>query len=224
MKALLLLMCIAPILAGFLVANFFGFRRLNKAGELSVNLETILESLSAKYGKLNYVFKKRTWQGKPLNRDGVALIDEKYRHSTSCSEIAQQLIKLGLSGLWEEHEKLIRWRVKCVKIGYILPPLTVVGCALGVIIGRVPIMWTIIILGLVLAGCICSLWFSRAVERESASQMISLIERTRVIHRVSEEESLIEAVHAWTWVSILPGIAISFLMKTAPKNLDSLSG
>lgn len=218
MKALLILICALPILASWVAANLFGLRRLYKAGELSVNLETILKALSVKYGRLNYEFKKRIWVGIPLSNDGVALIDEKYRFSTSSKDIAQQLIKLGLSGLWEDHEKLIRWRSKYVKLGYILPPLTFVGCVLGTIVGRVPAMWTIIIVGLVLAVCICFLWFSRAVEKEAASQIASLIERTRVLHRVSEEEDLIDAIHAWTWVSLLPGIAISFLMKPSPKD------
>ena len=202
-----------PILAGFCLANFFGFRRLNKVGELSVNLEFILKELTAKYDKLNYEFKRRTWVGAPLSRNGVALIDEKYRLSKSSKEVAQQLIKLGLSGLWGDHEKLIRWRAKSVKLGYILPPLTFVGCALATIVGRVPAMWSVIIVGIVLAGCICFLWSSRAVEKEAAAQMVSLIENTRVLKRVSEEEDLIEAIHAWTWVSLLPGISISFLMK-----------
>ncbi|MGJ8657158.1 MAG: hypothetical protein ACSHX6_11965 [Akkermansiaceae bacterium] len=222
MKALLILICAVPILVGFLVANLFGFRKLYKAGELSVNLETILKVISAKYDKVNYEFKKRAWVGIPLNNEGVAIIDERYRHSTSSKEIAQQLIKLGLSGLWEDHQKLIQWRIKYVKLGYILPPLTFVGCVLGTIVGRVPAMWTIIIVGLVLAGCICFLWFSRAVEKEAASQMASLIERTRVLHRVSEEEDLIESIHAWTWVSVLPGIAISFLINKQQKEIEGL--
>ncbi len=222
MKALLIILCAVPIMASLLVANIFGFRRLYKAGELSLDLETILNKLSAKYGKVKYEFKKRTWAGIPLSRDGVALIDERYRHSTSSAEVAKQLISLGLSGLWEDHQKLIRWRIKYIKLGYILPPLTFVGCVLGTIVGRVPAMWTIIIVGLVLAGCISFLWFSRSVEKEAAAQMASLIERTRVLPRVTEEEDLIDAIHAWTWVSVLPGIAISFLMKKEPKEVGEL--
>jgi hypothetical protein len=218
MKALLILICAAPILAGWLAANLLGFRRLNKAGELSVNLETILKTLSLKHPKLNYKFKKRTWSGIPLSGDGVALIDEKYRFSTSCKDVSQQLINLGLSGLWEDHEKLIRWRIKYVKLGYILPPLSFVACVLGAVVGRIPVMWSIILIGLVLAGCICFLWFSRAVEKEAASQITILLEKTRVLPRLSEEEDLIEAVHAWTWVSILPGIAISFGMGRPTKD------
>jgi hypothetical protein len=220
MKTLLILLCALPIAASFLIANLFGFRRLYKAGELSVDLETILKKLSAKYSRLRYVFKKRAWAGIPLSRDGIALIDEKYRHTKSSAEIARQLISLGLSGLWEDHQKLIRWRIKYIKLGYILPPLTFLGCVLAVIVQRVPAMWTIVIVGLVLAGCISFLWFSRAVEKEAAAQMASLIERTRVLPRLSEEEDLIGAIHAWTWVSILPGIAISFLMKKERKEED----
>ncbi len=202
-----------PIAGALILANLFGFRRLAKSEYLSVDLETILKKLSAKYPKAKYKFKKRTWAGKPLDAEGVALIGEKYRGSTSSSDIARQLIKLGLSGLWEDYEKLIRWRSKCIKLGYILPPLIFVGCTLCTVVGKVPAMWTITIVGLVLAGCISSLWFSRGVEKEAAAQMTSLIERTRVLPRVSEEEDLIESIRAWTWVSLLPGIAISFLMK-----------
>ena len=171
---------------------------------------------------MNYEVKKRTWVGIPLKGNGVALIDEKYRQSTSSAEIAKQLISLGLSGLWDDHQKLIRWRIKYIKLSYILPPLTFVGCVLGTIVGRVPAMWTIIIVGLVLAGCISSLWFSRSVEKAAAAQMASLIEHTRVLPRASEEEDLIDAIHAWTWVSVLPGIAISFLMKKGPKQVGEL--
>jgi hypothetical protein len=217
MKALLILLCAVPIALSILAANIFGFRRLYKAGELSVDLETILEKLSSRYGKVKYEFKKRAWSGLPLNGEGVALIDEKYRHSKSSAEIARQLISLGLSGLWDDHKKLIRWRMKCIKLGYILPPLTFLGCALGIVSMRVPAMWSFMIVGIILSGCIFLLWFSRAVEKEAASQMVSLIEHTRVLPRVTEEETLIDSIHAWTWVSILPGIAISFLMKKPPK-------
>jgi len=46
----------------------------------------------------------------------------------------------------------------------------------------------------------------------AASQMVSLVERTRVLNRLSEEEALVDQIRAWTWVTILPGTAISFLM------------
>lgn len=217
MKGLLILLCAFPIALSLIIANLFGFRRLYKAGDLSIDLETILQKLSLKYSKLNYEFKKRTWAGIPVNSKGVAQIDENYRHSKSSAVIARQLISLGLSGLWEEHQKLILWRIKYIKLGYILPPLAFLACALGIMVQRVPAMWGFIIIGLVISGCITFLWFSRGVEKEAASQMASLVERTRVLPRVSEEETLIDAIHAWTWVSILPGIAISFLMKKPPK-------
>jgi hypothetical protein len=217
MKSLLIFLCAVPIVASILVANLFGFRRLYKAGELSVNLETILEKLSSRYSKLKYEYKKRAWVGMPLNRDGVALIDEKYRFSKSSAEISRQLISLGLSGIWEDHKKLICWRMKCIKLGYILPPFAFLGCALGMVTLRVPAMWSLMIIGIALTSCILLLWFSREVEKEAASQIVSLIEHTRVLPRVSEEESLIDAVHAWTWVSILPGIAISFMMRKPPQ-------
>lgn len=213
MKTFLILLSALPIAGALIVANLFGFRRLKKSGELSIDLETILQKLSASYPKLSYQFKKRTWAGKPLDSQGAALISERYRLTRSSSDIARQLIKLGLSGLWEDYKKLILWRVKCIKLGYILPPLTLVGCVLATVVGRVPAMWTITIVGLVLAGCISLLWTSRGVEKEATAQMSSLIERTRVLHRVSEEEDLIESMRAWTWVAVLPGIAISFLMK-----------
>lgn len=218
MKSLLIIISVIPIVAAFITANLFGFRRLNKAGELSIDLETILNSLTDKYSKLDYEFKKRIWVASPLNKSGVAMIDEKYRYSRSSEIIAQQLIKLGLSGLWKDYKNMILWRKKCVTSGYILPPLVFVGCVLGTIVGRVPAMWTIVIVGFVLAGCICFLWFSRTVENEASSRMITLIENTRVINRVSEEEDLINCIRAWTWVSLLPGIAISFLMDQSTKD------
>ena len=216
MKTFLILLSVIPIFAGLVVANLFGFRRLYKSRELSIDLETILELLAKKYNKLHYEFQKSTWAGTPLNKLGVAMIDEKYRHSKSTRDVAFQLIRLGLSGLWDEHKKLIIWRVKCVKMGYILPPLTILGVSLGIVVSRIPVMWAIVVVGAVIASCICFLWFSRAVEKEAALQIVSLIERTRPLNRLSEEEDLIDNINAWTWVNVLPGIAISFLMKKEP--------
>ncbi len=221
MKILLIILCTIPILAGMVVANLFGFRLLYKPQELSVDLESILEVLVKKYPKLNYEFRKRAWAGTPLTNQGVAIVEEKFRHSKSSKDVARQLIRVSLSGLWNDYEKLIRWRVKYVKMGYILPSLTMLGAVLGIVVGRVPAMWAIVIIGLAIASCICSLWFSRAVEKEAATQIATLIERARPLNRLSEEEALIASIHAWTWVNILPGVAISFMMKEAPtKSLD----
>lgn len=213
MKAFLIFLCAVPIAMGILAANILGYRRLYQAVDLSDDLETILDQLRAKYGKVDYRFSKRTWSGMMIDKDGVAVIDEKFRYSTSSADVARQLISLGLSGLWKDHEKLIRWRLKCVKLGYIIPPLTLMGVVFATVVGKVPAMWGVVILGGSLAGSMAFLWFSRAVEREAASQMATLVERTRVLPRTVEEENLIECIYAWTWVSLLPGIAISFLMK-----------
>lgn len=213
MKAFLIFLFAVPIGLGILAANLLGYRRLYQAVDLSDDLETILDRLSTKYGKVDYRFSKRTWSGIMVDKDGVAVIDEKFRYSTSSADVARQLIHLGLSGLWEDHEKLIRWRLKCVKLGYIIPPLTLMGVVFATLVGRVPAMWGVVILGGALAGCVAFLWFSRAVEREAASQMATLLERTRILPRISEEENLIDCIYAWTWVSLMPGIAISFLMK-----------
>ena len=212
MKTLLILLSVIPIFAGLVVANLFGFRRLYQSKELSVDLETLLELLAKKYTKLEYEFKARVWAGAPIDKNGVALIDERYRHSKSSRDISHQLIYLGLSGLWEDHKKLILWRLKCVKVGYIVPPLAILGVVLAITVSRIPVMWAFTVIGGVIASCICFLWFSRAVEKEAASQMASLVERSRVLNRLSEEEALVDQIHAWTWVSVLPGIAISFLM------------
>lgn len=213
MKTLLIILCAIPILAGMVGANLFGFRRLYRPHELSVNLESILEILTTKYPKLNYEFRKQAWAGTPLTNQGVAIVEEKFRHSKSSKDVARQLIRVGLSGLWADHEKLIKSRVKFVKMGYILPPLTILGAVLGTVVGRVPGMWAIVLVGLAIAGCICFLWLSRAVENEAAAQIIKLIERARPLNRLSEEEALIDSIQAWTWVHILPGVAISFMMK-----------
>ena len=205
-------MSAVPIFVGLLVTNLFGFRRLYKTKELSVDLETLLELLTKKYPKLNYSFKSKVWSGTPIDKDGVALIDERYRNSKSSKDIARQLIYLGLSGLWGDHKKLILWRLKCVRMGYIVPPLAELGVVLGIVVGRIPVMWAVRVVGLVISGCICFLWFSRAVEKEAASQMASLIERSRSLNRLSEEETLVDQIYAWTWVSNLPGVAISFLI------------
>jgi len=213
MKLLLILLCAIPILLALVAANLMGFSRVRKAGDVSVNLETLLDNLSERYSKIQFEFKKRAWSGIPLNSKGITLIDEKYRHSTSISVIARQLVKLGLSGLWEENQKLVRWRMRCVKMGYIIPPLVLIGCILATVVGRMPAMWIVIILGLVLSANICFLWSSRSVEKEAAARMISLLERSRALPRLSEEERLIEAIHGWTWISTLPGIAISCMDK-----------
>ena len=211
MRRLLIFFSALPVIASLLLAHLMGWRVLNKRVELSLSLGQILDQL--KSSGINYTVKKRVWQPLSLAKTGQAYITEKHLGSKDSQVVSAELLKVGLGEINKTHPAMVIWRFKVLKAGYFLPPFILLGGTLAMAVRRLPAGWFIAIFALVTAGCCIMLWLSRGVEKEAATAVSNILERRRVLSRLSEEEALVSSIHAWTWISILPGVLVSLMSK-----------
>jgi len=211
MRRLLILISVIPVIVSLIAAHLMGWRVLNKRIKLALNLGEILEKLSS-YG-VSYKSKKKVWSALPLAKDGSAHITEKELESDDSQVVSAELLRVGMAEINKTHPEMIQWRCKVLKFGYFLPPFILLGGTLAVAVKRLPAGWFLAVFAIVLAACTVMLWLSRTVEKEAAIAITNLIERKRILPRLSEEEALVESIKAWTWISVLPGILVSLMAK-----------
>lgn len=211
MRRFIILFSAIPVIASLVLAHLLGWRVLNKRTEFSLTLGQILEKLKA--SGVDYIVKTRVWLPMPLTASGEAHITEKHLESRDSQIVSAELLKVGLSEINKTHPEMVQWRCKVLKAGYFFPPFVLLGGTLAMAVKRLPPVWFIAIFVVVLAISTIMLWLSRTVEKEAATAISNLLERKRTLNRLTEEETLIESIHAWTWVSILPGIVISLMTR-----------
>ena len=211
MRRFIILFSALPVIASLVLAHLMGWRVLNKRTRLSLSLRQILEKLKA--SGVEYSPKKRVWQPLPLAKTGEAHITEKHLESRDSQIVSAELLRIGFGEINKTHPEMVQWRCKVLKAGYFFPPFILLGGVLAMAVKRLPPGWFIAIFVVALALSSIMLWLSRTVEKEAATAISSLLERKRTLNRLSEEEALVESIHAWTWVSILPGILVSLMAK-----------
>ncbi len=213
MRKLLLLLSILPILATVMAAQLVGLRGLRKARQTTLSLS--LQQIVEKFISLGVAaeFSKFSWAGIPVNRKGVAILSMDLKSSCETELVARELLKLGLAEVWKIHPDIVKWRLKVLKLSYILPPFAIIASVMALVVGRIPAGWAFVVIGLMVAVSCALLWFSKSVEVAAAKEIIYRLERARILPRLSEEEALISAIHAWTWVHLLPGMAIPIAMR-----------
>jgi len=142
----------------------------------------------------------------PISKNGKALILEKHLESKDTHTVSAELLKVGLAEINKTHPEMITYRLKVLKAGYFIPPFILLGGSLALIVKRIPPGWFVAGFVISLAVTCVMLWLSRTVEKEAAKEIQRMLEKKRILNRLSEEEALIESLYAWTWISILPGI------------------
>ena len=204
-----------PIIAAFAIAHFLGIRSIRKAGELSMDLGELLDKLKASDtgDMIHFNYPKMQWAGTPVTKNGEALINLKLKDSRKTSEVAKELSKIGLALVHRTHAPMVKWRISVIRAGYYLPPFVALITVFGALAGRLPIMWAFTVFATVVGGCCVMLWLSRAVAVEAAEAIIFIIEKKHILPRLREEEDLVEAIRAWVWVSLIPGIVLPLMTK-----------
>ncbi len=211
MRRLIILFSAIPVIVSLILAHLLGWRVLNKRKNLSLNLGQILEKL--KISGVEYTLKKRVWQPMPLAKTGEVYITEKHLDSNDSQIVSAELLKVGFGEINKTHPAMVQWRCKVLKAGYFFPPFILLGGTLAMAVKRLPAGWVIVIFVVVTGLCCVMLWLSRGVEKEAATAISNILERKRTLNRLSEEEALVGSIHAWTWISILPGILVSLMTK-----------
>lgn len=214
------MLSVVPVLGAFLLGHFFGVRTLRKQSRVSKTLEELLAFLEKKGIKPDVKFKRLTWSGKVLSGDGTVYLPTKWKHTNNDTLIAQALLRLGFQRLLKDYPDIVRWRLKVVAFGYILPPFLIVIAVFALVVGRFPSIWVIAIVAVAIATQCVLLWTSRAIEKEAARYATVLTEKTRMLARLSEEEALLEKIKAWTWAHSMPGVCLSIALGNLKETLE----
>lgn len=209
----IILIAIAPILLGSILANLFGFSVLAGTRKLSHSVESLtvrlLKVIDREDIAVEFV-KSPVWSHK---HDRVLRISSKYQHSEKPAHVARVLIDLGLLLLHEKQPQAVEWRSRMVKLGYLLPVFTLLFAVFTFILAKIiPVVAVSVILGS-LSLCSVMLWLSLSIEKEAAQLMVSHVEKLRILPRLSEEEDLVSALRATPWVSLIPGAILKFIQK-----------
>ena len=220
MARILIMLSVVPILGAFLLGHFFGVQTLRKPSHVSKTLEELLTFLESKGIKPNVKFKRLAWSGKVLAGDGTVYLPTKWKNTNSDTLIAQALLRIGFQRLLKDYPDIVRWRLKVVAFGYILPPFLIVIAVFALVVGRFPSIWVIAIVAVAIATQCVLLWTSRTIEKEAARYATVLIEKTRMLARLSEEEALLEKIKAWTWAHYMPGICLSVALGNPKETLE----
>lgn len=213
MWRLLIISTLIPFILCGACANLMGLRVLAGCEKLNIDVETllrkILRQMSRKDIKIQFS-KKLSWQN---NDEKVVKLPIRYRESRNASDAAQAAISLAMLLLHEKHPSLVRWRMNTIKLGYILPSFSLLIVLFSFIIGKLPAVILLVIIAVVLGFCSVMLWLSMGVEKEAAHLMVSRIEKLRVLSSLRDEESLVTAIKATPWVSLIPGALLKLIAK-----------
>ena len=209
-----------PILGAFLLGHFLGVRVLRKSRKCSRTLEELLEFLRGKGIKPEVKYKRVVWSGKMLSSSGVVYLPAKWKTTNNSTLIAQALLRIGFQRLLKNHPEIVRWRLKVLKVGYVLPPFLMLIAVFALVAGRFPSIWVIAIVSLAIAGMCILLWTTRAIESEAARYAEVLTRKTRMLSRASEEDALVEKVKAWTWANFMPGVCLSIALGNQKEHIE----
>jgi hypothetical protein len=143
----------------------------------------------------------------PEKGAGLSFTAEQLEASDAASLglIAQQV---GVKLVMDERPDLARRRRAVLRFGAIGPGFMVMIAALGALVGRIPLIWAVLLVMGTLGGAAVLNLLSLAIELQGAARARRLITERRMLARLSEEDAVMEATAAAAWHRVVPaGIA-----------------
>lgn len=213
MWRLLILVSITPFILGGICANFFGLSIVCKKTQISRTVEQVIHHLLGVLGRddIAVSFVKSPLWSHPS--DGTLRIVAKHQTSKRAAHAAKALVSLGILLLHEKQPATVRWRLKVVRMGHILPIFLLLIVIFTFIAAKLPLMIALSVISGCFGLCTIMLWLSLPIEKEAAQIMISRVEKLRILPRLKEEEYLVSALRATPWVSLIPGALLKFMLR-----------
>ena len=115
-------------------------------------------------------------------------------------------LKVGLYLLSLRNPKLIARRRWAVRFGHVFPIFTTMVVIFALIVTRFGGLWGFAV---ILASCglaACAQLLSLTAERQAAELAIVVLEKKRILPRLSDEEAVVSATRAHAWRSVIPGV------------------
>ncbi|GAA4585637.1 hypothetical protein GCM10023107_01310 [Actinoplanes octamycinicus] len=100
-----------------------------------------------------------------------------------------------------------------LKLGHTAPHFIILIISFSCLLGKLPLIIGICLLAFSLGLSTVMLWLSMSVEKEAAHLMVSRIEKSRPLPRLTEEEALVSSVQAVPWARLIPGTFLKLVLK-----------
>lgn len=182
MLRLLILLAALPIIAAFIARWWLGLRVLSSAGRQQCSCDLALWEKT--FGAENL----------PPSNSGDAKI------------FAATLRKSALTDWKTREPKSAASREGVRRFGMAVPPLSLLIVILGILVGRVPVVWAIPVFLTAIAVAIIFSYLSIAPELNAMLVASRRLRASAVFHRRDEEDAVIAATKALVWKEATPPI------------------
>lgn len=147
----------------------------------------------------------RVWAGADVIGKKWLRIPTQVAGNLSAHAHGQAALRVGLYLLSLHDPKAMGRRRWALRFGQVFPIFTAMVVVFGIFV-RLPMGWAMAIMMTSLALAACAQILTVYVERQASELACVVIERKRILPRLSDEEAVIASTRAWSWYGILPGI------------------
>lgn len=201
------------LLAALVLRKFNADRVLEKSRQKMLTITALdlvrgmIDSLGYDDVKLEVTTRAtRSWAGTDVIGKNWIRLPKETAESRSAYAHGQATLRFGLYLLARRDAKAVDRRRWALRFGHVFPIFTCIVAIFAVLVAKIPLGWILAIILSSLALASCAQIFSVKAERQAAELACLVLEKKRVLPRLSEEEDVIAATRAWSWWRVLPGI------------------
>lgn len=210
MRRLLLILSLLPLLAAVILRKLNGDRVLYSLKDTRLTITAgdlarkMLDSVSQKAVEIKTP--ARRWAASADLGSKWLVLPRGTALGVSARSHGQASLQVGLYLLSLRDPKAISRRRWALRFGHVFPVFTTIVVIFALVVARLAGLWG---LGIIMASCglaACAQLLTLAAERKAADLACVVLEKKRILPRLSDEESVTAATRAWAWRSVLPGI------------------
>lgn len=148
----------------------------------------------------------RVWAGTDVIGKKWLRLPTEAAESRSAYAHGQVALRVGLYLLSLRDPKALERRRWALRFGHVFPIFTLIVAVFGVLVAKIHFGWVLAIVLTSLALAACAQVLTVNAERQAAELACVVLEKKRILPRLSDEEVVVAATRAWSWVGVLPGI------------------
>ena len=212
MHRLLILLSLLILLAAIVLRKVKADRALRKARVKKMGMSAedlarkMLDSLKHESVKIEVSSRaNRVWADADVIGKKWLSLPTKVAGNLSAHAHGQAALRVGLYLLALQDPKAMGRRRWALRFGQAFPIFTAMVLVFGIFV-RLPMGWVLAIMMTSLALAACAQILTVYVERQASELACMVLEKKRILPRLSDEEAVLAATQAWSWYGILPGI------------------
>ena len=209
MHRLLLIFSLFPLLAALILRKINADRHLHEMRKIRLSMRAdelvrkMLDSMARQDVEIKVT--KRPWAGASVTGGGWLKLPASVAGGTRAADHGRAALYAGLYLLSQREPGLIARRRWAMRFGHVFPIFTTLVVFFALFVRMPPVMGLSIILAS-LALATCAQFLTVIADLRAASMAAVLLEKKRILPRLSEEEAVITAARAWAWHAIVPGL------------------